>query len=400
MEHEAIDKIVHAVLYEGYSLYPYRPSSLKNARRCSFGILYPPRWVETHPGSDRSEFRTEVLLRGSHPSDVFVGLRFLQYDGPGLRQVTEREISFSATVGELCTQRRCSAFQFPGEPDVRGEIIVCAEDAAPGLYKLTLSVRNTCTLDVVEAGEALRRSMASAHAVISTQDGSLVSLTDPPAELSDFAATCTNEGVWPVLVGQNGATSTMLASPIILPDYPQIAPESPGDLFDGTEIDEILTLRILTLTDAEKAEVRESDPRARAILERAESLSTDHLMSLHGVIRSLSAATPEKWSAWDNETTLSPLTSVTVGETLVSVGDRVRLRPSKRADIFDTALTGQIAIISGIEEDFEKNIHLAVVLEDDPGKDLGEMRFSGHRFFFSVSEIEPLAESVVAEAAP
>ena len=202
-----------------------------------------------------------------------------------------------------------------------------------------------------------------------------------------------------MLVGQSGATNTMLASPVILPDYPQIAPESPGDLFDGTEIDEILTLRILTLTDAEKAEVRESDPRARAILERAESLSADHLMNLHGVIRDMGPAAPERWSAWDNETTLSPRTNVAIGETRVAIGDRVRLRPGKMADIFDSALAGQIAIVTGIEEDFEKNIHIAVVVEDDPGKDLGEMRFIGHRFFFSPSEIETLEESAMAEGA-
>lgn len=400
MEREAIDRIARTVLYEGYALYPYRPSSLKNSRRCSFGILYPARWVETHPGSDRSAFRTEVLLCGSHQSDVSVLLRFLQYDGPCFRQVLEREINFTATAGELCTQRRCTAFEFPGEPDVTGDMKISADVAAPGVYKLKFIVRNTGALDLVEAGEALRRSMASAHAVISTQDGSLVSLTDPPLELSAAAATCVNEGVWPVLVGQNGATNTMLASPVILPDYPQIAPESPGDLFDGTEIDEILTLRILTLTDAEKAEVRETDPRARAILERAESLSADHLMNLHGAIRSLGPAAPAKWSAWDNEATLSPLTSVGIGNATVVIGDRVRLRPGKRADIFDSALAGQIAIITGIEEDFEKNIHIAVVIEDDPGKDLGEMRFIGHRFFFAPSEIETLEESMPAEGAP
>jgi len=82
-----------------------------------------------------------------------------------------------------------------------------------------------------------------------------------------------------------------LSSPIILYDYPQIAPESSGDLFDGTEIDEILSLRIMTLTDEEKREMRESDVRARQILERTESLPVDQLMKLHGVLRGLRAVT-------------------------------------------------------------------------------------------------------------
>jgi hydrogenase maturation protease len=90
-----------------------------------------------------------------------------------------------------------------------------------------------------------------------------------------------------VLVGEPGQRDTPLASPIILYDYPQIAPESAGDLFDGTEIDEILSLRILTLTDEEKQEIRESDERARQILERTESMPAEQFMKLHGAVRGM-----------------------------------------------------------------------------------------------------------------
>jgi hypothetical protein len=79
----------------------------------------------------------------------------------------------------------------------------------------------------------------------------------------------------------------MFCSPIILYDYPKIAPESAGDFFDGTEMDEMLTLRVLTLTDAEKQEMRSGDPRARKILERTEALTSDALLKAHGVIRGL-----------------------------------------------------------------------------------------------------------------
>jgi hypothetical protein len=77
----------------------------------------------------------------------------------------------------------------------------------------------------------------------------------------------------------------MLASPIILEDHPRIAPESPGELFDGGEIDQMLVLNILSLTDEEKAEMRDTDPRAREILERTEGLTQDELMRLNGAIR-------------------------------------------------------------------------------------------------------------------
>jgi len=130
-------------------------------------------------------------------------------------------------------------------------------------------------------------SLVSAHVRLGVTDGQFVSLLEPPQSLSDLAGSCQNVGAWPVLVGAAGERDTMLASPIILYDYPQIAPESPGDLFDGTEIDEILALRIMTMTDDEKSEMRNSDDRARKILERTETLPMQHLMKLHGTLREM-----------------------------------------------------------------------------------------------------------------
>ena len=135
--------------------------------------------------------------------------------------------------------------------------------------------------------EALVQSLVSAHTILELHDGEFVSLVDPPEEYRNFAQACQNIGTWPVLVGEAGQRDTMLSSPIILYDYPQIAPESPGDLFDGAEIDEILSLRIMTMTDEEKAEMRQSDERARRILERTESLPDEQLMKLHGALRGL-----------------------------------------------------------------------------------------------------------------
>jgi len=129
------------------------------------------------------------------------------------------------------------------------------------------------------------RSLVSAHTLLGVADGQFVSLLEPPEELKALATSCENIGAWPVLVGAEGVRDTMLASPIILYDYPQIAPESPGDLFDGTEIDEILALRIMTMTDDEKREMRTTDVRARKILERTEALPMEHLAKLHGTLR-------------------------------------------------------------------------------------------------------------------
>jgi hydrogenase maturation protease len=135
--------------------------------------------------------------------------------------------------------------------------------------------------------EALMRSLVSTHTILGVSEGEFVSLFDPPEAWRTVAASCQNVGSWPVLVGDAGEKDMMLSSPIILYDYPQVAPESPGDLFDSTEIDEILTLRILTLTDAEKLLVAAVDDRARLLLSRTEALARDQLMGLHGAVRSL-----------------------------------------------------------------------------------------------------------------
>lgn len=372
MDRALIDRIARSVLYEGYMLYPYRRSSLKNAKRWTFGTLYPESWVKPEGGADRSFFQAEVLYMGSAGTKVSILARFLAGE-------TETEIPVQTTVGEALRQ------SFPmGALEFSSTVLSEPEDT----YKLTITLRNRVEIETPDAEVAGQYSLGSAHAVISVSAGELVSMTDPPERLRDAASRCVNTGVWPVLVGVPGARDAMLVSPIILPDYPEVAHESTGDLCDATEIEEILTLRILTLTDREKAEVRASGERARQILERSESLPPEHLMKLHGALRGVAPSVSERWSAWDTWANASVDQTVQVGGVELKRGDRVRLRPAGRADIFDTALDGRIAVIASIEADFENRVHVAVVVEDDPGRDLGEMRQTGHRFFFSPEEIE------------
>jgi hypothetical protein len=99
-----------------------------------------------------------------------------------------------------------------------------------------------------------------------------------------------------------------------------------------------------------------------------------------------------EWNPLEPEA--APLTSVTAFGIELHVGDRVRLWPQKSADIMDMAMKGKVAIIEAIERDFEDHVHLAVVLEDDPGRDLGMLRQPGHRFFYSPEEVEPLAARI------
>jgi hypothetical protein len=364
MNRAAAEPIRKALLYEGYLLYPYRPSAIKNRQRWSFAVLYPPAFAS---GADAAAMRTECLARGGAELALEVELRFLQLvERGGWQEAVERTVALpELRLSELDGAREHRfACAPPDEEGARGErvegrVVVDVERLGAELFKVGVTVENTSTFAGGARDQALLRSLASAHTLLGVRSGELVSLLDPPPWLAAAAASCRNVGTWPVLVGDAGSRDTMLSSPIILYDHPRVAPESPGDLFDAAEIDEILTLRILTLTADEKRELAAADPRARALLERTEALDAEALLKLHGALRRPALGT----------------------------GDRVRLRPRARADIFDVALAGRAATIASVERDFEGRLYYVVTVDDDPGKDLGAF---AHRFFFFADEVEPL----------
>jgi hypothetical protein len=174
---------------------------------------------------------------------------------------------------------------------LRGEVELTVEPLDAQSYRLTVRISNTTPwVDAPGAAsrsETVRRGFISTHTILHVRDGAFLSLLETPPQYVEAARRCENIKTWPVLVGDAGEQHTMLSSPIILYDYPQIAPESPVNFFDTTEIDELLALSVMTLTDDEKREMRETDPRAREILEKTESLTPEELMGLHGSIRSL-----------------------------------------------------------------------------------------------------------------
>jgi hypothetical protein len=257
---DPIRAIADAVLYEGYALWPYTRSALKNQRRWTFGGVYPPAHTAAHP-DDPCLMRAQV--RCADPGAVDVTVRFLhvvareagdEYDA--WDEATERELgpgSFAIAAGREATR---SWLPLAGRVDVDVES-----------DRLTVTVRNETPFSG-DREAALRQTFCSTHMVL--RGATFVSATE--------AEDCEQIGCWPVLVGDDA----MLCSPIILEDHPRIAPESPGDLFDGGEIDGLLALNILALTDAEKAEMRASDPRTREILERMENLTEEQLLRLSG----------------------------------------------------------------------------------------------------------------------
>jgi len=299
MNTRLVEKIADAVLYEGYLLYPYRSSAVKNQQRFNFGVLYPKQHCELQQGSDSWEMRTECLVTGSASTTIEVKVRFLQMATCQERQEGhERDVTALSNFGEIEAHPLRRQFRFAGAEDLEGrvsqtltgELELHAVRIGESLFRVALSIRNLATLEGskdLNRDQILLRSLVSVHSILHVVSGEFVSLLDPPEQLKAAAAGCRNIGAWPVLAGDEGQRDLMLSAPIILYDYPQIAPESPGDLFDGCEIDEILALRILTMTDAEKLEVRSGDDRARQILERTELLPPEHFQKLHGALRSL-----------------------------------------------------------------------------------------------------------------
>jgi hypothetical protein len=278
MNTKLVEDIASAVLYEGYLLYPYRASAIKNKQRWNFGVLYPREYAERQSGADAWKMQTECLVSTDSDSTAMleVRVRFLHLTAEG---AVERELELPAVkLSDLAAQPVRQEF-------VEAAVELDAREAAEGVFRIRATILNTSLQTASTRDDALLHSLVSTHTILNIRGGQFVSLLDPPEHLRDLAAACENVGAWPVLVGVVGTRDTMLSSPIILYDYPQIAPESPGALFDGTEIDEILSLRILTLTDEEKLEVAQGDERARQILERTESMPQEQFMKLHGVLR-------------------------------------------------------------------------------------------------------------------
>ena len=334
MNRALVDRIVNAVLYEGYVLYPYRPA-VKNQQRWTFGSLFPRAYCEAN-GGESSRMQTECIVCGDENTTLHANVRFLhlidrvidvvepsgEIGGrfgrvesvrvgdclcPSWQEAVERDAILPPL--RLGNQAIQSAFTFAASSHVEPiqdsntvarieriqhtltlAVHVSAQREAAGLFRITVQVENQTAIESVAISrtQALLRSLASMHAILGVEQGEFISLVDPPEEARSLAKRCTNIGVWPVLVGEPGQRDTMLASPIILYDYPQIAAESPGNLFDGTEIDEILSLRILTLSDDEKRQSANLDERVRALLTRTDSLDRKQLIGLHGTMRPLS----------------------------------------------------------------------------------------------------------------
>jgi hypothetical protein len=348
-----VDGVVKAVLYEGYMLYPYRPSAVKNRQRFNFGVVYPRAYSEAQGGTDACMMQTECLVQGDEDARCVVSVRFLRMLARSIKKLVvplsemssltesnltaverlqvngQRFLGWQEAVEEVIevTEFNLSALaaqpmQWPfqqwakqdreairdergllvgiiqrDKASIAGRIEFAAELVQRGLFKVSVRIFNESRMHgsaLLTREKALEKSLLSAHTILEVRQGEFISLVDPPEMYRDSVRICQNIGTWPILVGEAGHRDTMLSSPIILYDYPQVAPESPGDLFDSAEIDEILSLRIMTLTEEEKREMRESDECARQILERTEAMADEQWLKLHGAMRGMRAVKGEE----------------------------------------------------------------------------------------------------------
>jgi hypothetical protein len=430
--------IADAVLYEGYLLYPYRANSAKNQTRWQFGVLGPTGAAAAGIGEDDS-LSAQVLVTPHGNPSITVVVRFLHLQHRGVEkdigggrfepveelvsasqswlrwdEGVEREVSFGPLNIESGLPQT-----LPIEVDAGTDIetvdggrlvrtrralhaqLDLAAEHDDGLVRLTMAVHNTAA-PVDDKDEAIAVSLIGTHLVAEVTDGDFVSLLEPPASADSAVARCRQNRCFPVLAGPPGDHALVLASPIILYDHPEIAEQSEGALFDSTEIDEILTLRVMTMTDEEKAQARATDPRAAQIIDRCDSMSPEAMLNLHGVLRNphaleddsgLIPEIPEGVDWWDPlaDNAVQPgIDAVLVNGVPVSRGSRVRLHPSRRADAQDIFYSGKTARVTSVHEDVDGNQHVGVVVEEDPAADLHD--WYGRYLYFAPDEVEPLVE--------
>ncbi|MFI8304940.1 hypothetical protein ACIF80_16060 [Streptomyces sp. NPDC085927] len=467
--------VADAVLFEGYVLYPYRASAAKNRLRWQFGVLVPPSW--TAVAAEHDVQRTELLMEPRRGAALAVEVRFLHAqrrtvqralpDG-GFETVRElplddrvlvpwdegREERVRLVVGvdELTRTGTVVPFARPAaeetEPvtDATGAVVgrlVRRREEIDGVLRLSASpldgpyatqrlrvvVENTSGWlpeDGAGRDAALPRSLVATHTLLYLDSGQFLSLADPPQWATGAAAACRNLHTWPVPAGEPGSRDLVLSSPIILEDHPAIAPESPGALYDATEIDEILALRTAALTDEEKREARGTDDRAVAVIDLTDSMPAEMLERLHGAVRSLRevttpgapgvsaprSPTPDvpgsgdgagasgvfredgfvrqdtPW--WDPgaDASVDPARDhVLVEGREVRAGSRVVLRPGLRhSDAQDLFVAGRRALVEAVLHDVDGGVHIAVTLEDDPGADI--RREQGRYLYFQPDEVD------------
>ena len=375
---EGLESLVESLLWEGYALYPYTPGATKNATPTPFGIVYPPVYAAGLPTTfDHVDLR--VALQA--PADAVLSgeVRFLASSGPRHEGQAQRVTLPGVMVGALASApaRQESSVSCADGSLLRLRAYLQAAELAPGQYEVSLRVENrTLVSSGLDRAGALRRSLLSTHPILRVRGGRFISALDRP---------CAAVNTFPVLASPTD--DAVVGAAIMLPDHPQIAPESRGGLFDSTETEEALLLHVQVLSDAEREEIERADPAVQEMVKRAAAATPEEIVALHGrvSIRDPETTEPPREPEW--------LTDPRQGEEIAEVrgvrfrrGDKVVIRPAPDADIQARMLAGRQATLERIFTDYDGRTHLGVTIDDDPGQEL--MRETGRYLFFFAEEVE------------
>ncbi|MEA2419994.1 MAG: hypothetical protein QOE60_2200 [Thermoleophilaceae bacterium] len=353
-----MNELVETLLYEGYALYPYTPGATKNATPTPFGIVYPPAYAA---GLDTTFDHLELRCVVEGGGEIEAGVRFLAPSGERHRAEPHAvEGSGDFEVGGLSVRTRLEESPLDGGRRLVSYRVENRTEAPEGL----------------DRAAAIGRSLISTHPLLRVAGGRFLSQLEEP---------CDSVNTWPVLASP--ADDVMLGAAIVLPDHPQIAPESRGNLFDNTEIEEALVLHVQVLSDEEREQIAEADPAVREMIERASAVTSEELSRLHGRV---TLSPPEPSSAVRDPT--QGLPEVEVDGVVFRRGGRVVVRPGLEADLQARMLEGRTVTVERIQRDYDGRVHLGVAL-DEPGQEI--LRETGRFLWFFPPEVE-----VVSEAEP
>jgi hypothetical protein len=425
--------VADAVLYEGYLLYPYRGTSSKNQSRWQFGVLGPPGAAESGLGEDDA-LAADFLIDDARALTLVV--RFLQLQHRRAERATgsgdfapvdelqtpagswltwDEAVECETSFGPLALGDQPWSLPVTADAatdievldggrlvrerhEIRGVLTVTCEPDGD-LRRVSVRVANT-GVPARDKGDAIARSMIGTHLIAEVVGGRFISLLEPPQSAADAVSRCGRHRCFPVLAGPPGTDDMLLITPIILYDHPEVAEQSDTALYDCTEIDEILTLRVMTMTDDEKAQARATDPRAARIIDECDAMSPEAMARLHGVLRDphalkvsagLVPEIPEGVDWWDplaDDAVRPEIDAVLVNGVRIARGSKVRLRPRRNADAQDIFVAGKTARVTSVHEDVEGNKHVGVVVDEDPAADLHD--WYGRYLYFSPDEVEPL----------
>jgi hypothetical protein len=371
--------MIDSLLWEGYALYPYTPGATKNATPTPFGIVYPPVYASGAATTfDHLELR--CVLAASADAVLDAEVRFLAAAGDRHEGSARRLALPPASAADVAREPAEHETEVSGQGAADPLVVslrLSAETLGDGMFELALRVENrTVCAEGLDRAGALARSLLSTHPVLRVGGGRFISPLERP---------CASVNTFPVLA--TAADDAVLGAAIVLPDHPQIAPESRGGLFDSTEIEEALLLHVKTLSDAEREEIERADPAVRDMVARAAAATADDISALHGrmTLRDpVTVAPPEPPPG---------LADPSAGEHQAAVdgvtfrrGGRVRLRPGPDADLHARLLDGRTATIERIFLDYDGKTHLGVTIDDDPGQEL--MRETNRFLFFFAPEVE------------